>query len=76
MKNVSASEFRDNASSYLASRETISVKYRGKIVGLNIPVQALDEEEVQSALMRLSQTLADALIQTSPRFVAICMICA
>ncbi|WP_045056115.1 hypothetical protein [Aliterella atlantica] len=43
--------------------ETISVKHRGKIVGFYIPVKELDEKEVQSALMCLSQTVADALIQ-------------
>lgn len=64
MKNVSVREFRDNASYYLASRETISVNDRGKIVEFYIPVKELDEEEVQSALMLLSQTVANALIQS------------
>lgn len=64
MKSVSIHEFRNNASYYIASRETISVKRQGKIVGFYVPVQELDEEEVQAALMRLSQTVADALIQS------------
>lgn len=64
MKSVSIHEFRDKAAYYLASRETISVKRHGKIVGFYVPVKESDEEEVQSALMSLSQSVADALTQS------------
>lgn len=64
MKSVSLHEFRDKATYYLASRETISVKHHGKIVGFYVPVQESDEEAVQSALMSLSQSVADALTQS------------
>lgn len=64
MKSVSIHEFKDKAAHYLASRETISVKRHGKIVGFYVPVRESDEEEVQGALTRLSQSVADALIQS------------
>ncbi len=64
MKSVSIHEFRNKASYYLANRETISVKRQGKIVGFYVPVQESNEEEVQAALMRLSQTVANALTQS------------
>jgi hypothetical protein len=64
MKSVGIREFRDKASHYLASNEAIAVKRHGKIVGFYLPVRESDEGEVQAALMRLSQTVADALAQS------------
>ena len=73
MKSVGIREFRDKASHYLASHEAIAkrcpqsgiaVKRHGKIVGFYIPVRESDEEEVQAALMRLSQTVESALVQS------------
>ncbi len=64
MKSASIHEFKDKASSYLASREPILVKHHGKIVGFYVPVKELDETEVQATLTRLSQTVSEALIQS------------
>ncbi len=65
MKSISIHELRDKAAFYLESRETISVKRHGKIVGFYVPVKESDETEVQAALTRLSQTVSEALTQSS-----------
>jgi hypothetical protein len=64
MKNVSIHEFKDQAFYYLVSREPISVKHHGKIVGFYIPVKEPDETEVQAALTRLAQTVSEVLTQS------------
>ncbi len=64
MKSISIHEFRDKAAYYLKSRETISVKHHGKIVGFYVPVKESDETEVQAALTRLSQSVNEALTQS------------
>ena len=64
MKSISIHEFRDKAAYYLKSRETISVKRHGKIVGFYVPVKDSDETEVQAALTRLSQSVNEALTQS------------
>lgn len=64
MKSVGIREFRDKASQYLASKEAIAIKRHGKIAGFYIPVSESDEAEIQSALMRLSQTIETALAQS------------
>ncbi len=64
MKSISIHEFKDKAAYYLESRETISVKRHGKIVGFYVPVKESDEEEVQVALTRLSQSVNEALTQS------------
>ncbi len=65
MKSVSIHEFEDKAFDYLASHEPIVVKHHNKIVGFYIPVQQSNKIEVQTALTHLSQTVIEALIQSS-----------
>jgi DNA-directed RNA polymerase specialized sigma24 family protein len=57
-------EFRDKATHYLASREVVEVKRHGKLVGFYIPVKESDEEEVQRAIKRLSETVEAALAES------------
>ena len=64
MKSISIQEFRDKAAYYLESRETISVKHQGKVVGFYVPVKESDEEEVQAALTNFSQSVNEALTQS------------
>lgn len=64
MKSVSKQEFKDNVYYYLVSRELISVKHHGKILGFYVPVKESDETEVQAPLTRFSQTVSEALTQS------------
>jgi antitoxin (DNA-binding transcriptional repressor) of toxin-antitoxin stability system len=64
MKSVGIREFRDKASQYLASRETVAVKRHGKIVGFYIPVEQSEEIEIEQALQRLNQTVETAIAES------------
>jgi ribosome-binding protein aMBF1 (putative translation factor) len=64
MKSIGIREFRDKATHYLASREIVAVKRHGKLVGFYIPVKESDEEEVQQAIKRLSETVEAALAES------------
>lgn len=60
MKSIGICEFRDKASHYLASSEIVAVKRHGKLVGLYVPVKESDQDEVQQAVKRLSETVEAA----------------
>ncbi|MBR8835355.1 MAG: hypothetical protein DSM106950_15340 [Stigonema ocellatum SAG 48.90 = DSM 106950] len=64
MKSIGIREFRDKATHYLASSEIVAVKRHGKLVGFYIPVKESDEEEVQQAIKRLSETVEAALAES------------
>jgi aminoglycoside/choline kinase family phosphotransferase len=64
MKSIGIREFRDKASHYLASSEILAVKRHGKLVGFYIPLKQSDEEEVQRAVKRLSETVETALAES------------
>ena len=64
MKSVGIREFRDKASQYLASKEAVAVKRHGKLVGFYIPVPQSEEEEIEQALSRLNQTVAQAIAES------------
>ena len=64
MKSVGIREFRDKASQYLASSETIAVKRHGKLVGFYIPVEQSEEIEILEALQRLNQTVETAMAES------------
>jgi hypothetical protein len=64
MKSIGVREFRDKASHYLASREIIAIKKHEKLVGFYIPIQESNQEEVEQAFQRLSETVALALAES------------
>mgnify|MGYP001550785967 CR=1 FL=1 len=60
MKSIGIGEFRDKAAHYLATSEIVAVKRHGKLIGFYIPVKESDEDEVQRAVKRLSETVEAA----------------
>ncbi len=64
MKSIGVREFRDKASHYLASSEIIAIKKHEKLVGFYIPIQESNQEEVEQAFQRLSETVITALAES------------
>lgn len=64
MKSVGIREFRDKASKYLASDEVVAVKRHGKLIGFYVPVAQSDEEEIATALQKLTETIEAAKKET------------
>ncbi len=64
MKSIGIREFRDKASHYLASQEMLAVRRHGKLIGLYIPIQQSEDEEIRKALDCLGETVEKVLGQS------------
>jgi len=64
MKSVGVREFRDQATSLLASGETLVVERHGETVGFFVPIVAKDRREGRAALGRLGDAVADVLARS------------
>lgn len=61
MKAIGVREFRDQASSLLASGETLVVERRGRPIGFYVPIEAKDRRAGRQALGRLGVVVAEVL---------------
>ncbi len=59
MKSVGVREFRDQATTLIASGETIVIERHGEPVGFFVPITAKDRPAGRAALGRLGDLLAD-----------------
>jgi len=64
MKRIGVREFKDHATAYLASGETLVIERRGEAVGFFVPIEAKDRTAGSAALGRLS-VLVDEVLATS-----------
>lgn len=61
MKRIGVREFKDHATSYLASGETLVIERHGEAVGFFVPIEAKDREAGRASLGRLSALVEDVL---------------
>lgn len=64
MRTVGIREFRDQATSLLASDETLIVERHGQPIGFFVPIVAHDRRAGKQALGRLGTIVDDLLAQT------------
>ena len=57
-------EFRDRATQFIASGETLVVEKRGEPVGFFVPIVAKDRRAGAAALERLGETVKNVLART------------
>jgi len=65
MRHVGVREFKDQATTMLASNETLVIERHGKPIGFYIPIEAKDRAPGREALARLGDTVADVLATTA-----------
>ena len=63
MKAIGVREFRDQATSLLASGETLVVERHGEPIGFYVPIDAVDRRRGRRALGRLGQVVDEVLAQ-------------
>ena len=63
LKSVGVREFRNNASAYLSGSDAIAINKHGHVIGFYIPIER-DQDEVQRAISKLSQTVEKVLVET------------
>jgi antitoxin (DNA-binding transcriptional repressor) of toxin-antitoxin stability system len=61
MRTIGVREFRDQATSLLASGETLVVERHGEPIGFYVPIAAKDRRAGRDALGRLGTIAADVL---------------
>lgn len=61
MRSVGVREFRDQATTLIASGETIVIERHGEPIGFFVPVSAKDRREGRAALGRLGDLVEDVL---------------
>jgi antitoxin (DNA-binding transcriptional repressor) of toxin-antitoxin stability system len=61
MRTIGVREFRDQATSLLASDETLIVERHGEPIGFYVPIAAKDRRAGRDALGRLGTIAADVL---------------
>lgn len=64
MQRVGVRDFRNKATSLLASDETLVIKRHGKVIGFYVPVAAKDRAAGRAALDRLGETVNAILART------------
>lgn len=64
MKRVGVRDFKDHATTYLASGETLVIERHGRAVGFFVPIEAKDRRAGRASLGRLS-ALVDEVLATS-----------
>jgi antitoxin (DNA-binding transcriptional repressor) of toxin-antitoxin stability system len=63
MKAIGVREFRDQATSLLASGETLVVERHGQPIGFYVPIDAADRRRGRRALGRLGKVVDEVLAQ-------------
>lgn len=63
MRSVGVREFRDQATSMMASGETLVIERHGEPIGFFVPIAAKDREAGRLALGRLGTLVGDLLEQ-------------
>lgn len=61
MRSVGVREFRDQASSLLATSETLVIERHGEPIGFYVPVGTVDRTAGRQALTRLGEVVAEVL---------------
>lgn len=61
MRTIGVREFRDQATSLLASDETLIVERHGEAIGFYVPITAKDRQAGRKALGRLGMLVEDVL---------------
>lgn len=61
MRTVGVREFRDQATSIMATGETLVIERRGEPIGFYVPIAAKDRREGRAALGRLGDLIDDVL---------------
>lgn len=64
MQRIGIREFKDHATGYLNSGETLVIERRGKAVGFFVPIEAKDHTRGTAALARLGKEVAAVLAET------------
>lgn len=64
MKTVGVREFRDRATSLMASGETLVIERNGKPIGFFVPIERKDPRKRRAAADKLGSTLAAILART------------
>jgi antitoxin (DNA-binding transcriptional repressor) of toxin-antitoxin stability system len=65
MRTIGVREFRDQASSLLASEETLVIERHGEAIGFYVPIAAKDRREGVAALGRLGAAVGEVLSRTA-----------
>ena len=64
MRSIGVREFRDQATSIMASGETLVIERHGEPIGFFVPIVAKDRHAGREALGRLSKLVDDVLAQS------------
>ena len=64
MRAIGVSEFRDQATSIMASGETLVIERHGEPIGFFVPIVAKDRHAGRDALGRLGQFVDDIMART------------
>jgi antitoxin (DNA-binding transcriptional repressor) of toxin-antitoxin stability system len=64
MQRVGVREFKNKATSLLASDETLVIERHGKVIGFYVPLAAKDRAAGRAALDRLGETVEAILART------------
>ena len=64
MRSVGVREFRDRATSMMATGETLVIERRGEPIGFFVPITATDRRAGRDALGRLGEIVDDAMART------------
>jgi len=64
VRSVGVREFRDQATTLIASGETIVIERYGEPIGFFVPISATDRREGRTALGRLGELVAGVLAET------------
>jgi antitoxin (DNA-binding transcriptional repressor) of toxin-antitoxin stability system len=63
MRSVGVREFRDQATTLIASGETLVIERHGEPIGFFVPISAKDRAAGRAALGRLGELVAGALAE-------------
>lgn len=61
MRTIGVREFRDQATTLLASNETLIIERHGETIGFYVPITAKDRDEGRKALGRLGSLVSDVV---------------
>jgi hypothetical protein len=65
VRTIGVREFRDRATSLLASDETLIIERHGEAIGFYVPIAAKDRREGRKVLGRLGSLIDDVRARTS-----------
>ena len=64
MRSIGVREFRDQATSMMASGQTLVIERHGEPIGFFVPVVAKDRKAGRAALGRLGKLVSDVITRT------------